>query len=117
MNGAAATFHLALDGRSWAVIRTHFPELLPSVITRGTVFARMAPDQKTQLVEQLMSMDYVVAMCGDGANDCGVNMQSFFNRLTYTCILFLGFLDSHSLHFFKFSGLKSSSYWSVIIRG
>ena len=71
LNGVAAAFHLALDGRSWGVIRTHFPELLPSVITKGTVFARMAPDQKTQLVEQLMAMDYVVAMCGDGANDCG----------------------------------------------
>ncbi|XP_052127712.1 polyamine-transporting ATPase 13A3 isoform X3 [Frankliniella occidentalis] len=70
-SGGAATFHLALDGRTWAVIRTHFPELLPTVITQGTVFARMAPDQKTQLVEQLMAMDYVVAMCGDGANDVG----------------------------------------------
>lgn len=70
-SGGAATFHLALDGRTWGVVRTHFPELLPTVITQGTVFARMAPDQKTQLVEQLMAMDYVVAMCGDGANDCG----------------------------------------------
>ncbi|XP_034256280.1 probable cation-transporting ATPase 13A3 isoform X3 [Thrips palmi] len=70
-SGGAATFHLALDGRTWGVLRSHFPELLPTVITQGTVFARMAPDQKTQLVEQLMAMDYVVAMCGDGANDCG----------------------------------------------
>ena len=77
-NGADAIFHLALDGRSWAVIRTHFPEILPSIITRGTVFARMAPDQKTQLVEQLMGMDYVVAMIGDGANDCGVNIYSLY---------------------------------------
>lgn len=71
--GGASTFHLALDGRTWAVIRSHFPELLPTVLTQGSVFARMAPDQKTQLVEQLMAMDYVVAMCGDGANDCGVS--------------------------------------------
>ncbi|KAJ9581483.1 hypothetical protein L9F63_023341, partial [Diploptera punctata] len=41
------------------------------VVTKGTIFARMAPDQKTQLVEMLQSLDYIVAMCGDGANDCG----------------------------------------------
>ncbi|KAK7945355.1 hypothetical protein WMY93_001083 [Mugilogobius chulae] len=31
----------------------------------------MAPDQKTQLVEVLQSLNYTVGMCGDGANDCG----------------------------------------------
>ncbi|XP_069568613.1 polyamine-transporting ATPase 13A3-like isoform X2 [Brachyistius frenatus] len=41
------------------------------LVLRGTVFARMAPDQKTQLVEVLQSIDYTVGMCGDGANDCG----------------------------------------------
>lgn len=83
---------------------------------RGTVFARMAPDQKTQLVEALQSIEwafhlvvdlsfslldelwlisqwfhnicniclihpiclpssYIVGMCGDGANDCGVSID------------------------------------------
>uniref|UniRef100_A0A4W4FIW7 Cation-transporting P-type ATPase N-terminal domain-containing protein n=1 Tax=Electrophorus electricus TaxID=8005 RepID=A0A4W4FIW7_ELEEL len=41
------------------------------LVLHGTVFARMAPDQKTQLVETLQSVDYFVGMCGDGANDCG----------------------------------------------
>uniref|UniRef100_A0A8D3DPD1 Polyamine-transporting ATPase 13A3 n=1 Tax=Scophthalmus maximus TaxID=52904 RepID=A0A8D3DPD1_SCOMX len=41
------------------------------LVLRATVFARMAPDQKTQLVEILQSIDYTVGMCGDGANDCG----------------------------------------------
>ncbi|KAJ6655487.1 hypothetical protein lerEdw1_005065, partial [Lerista edwardsae] len=41
------------------------------LVLHGTVFARMAPDQKTQLVEALQSVDYYVGMCGDGANDCG----------------------------------------------
>ena len=33
--------------------------------------ARMSPDQKAQLIEQFIAIDYCVAMCGDGANDCG----------------------------------------------
>lgn len=64
-------WHYAIDGRTWAHIRNHFPELVPQVVTKGTVFARMAPDQKSQLIESLQELDYVVAMVGDGANDCG----------------------------------------------
>ena len=62
---------------------------------KGTVFARMSPDQKAQLVRDLQTIGWVcshyshvlyvsssngrygVAMCGDGANDCGVrNMDT-----------------------------------------
>ncbi|KAM8796346.1 polyamine-transporting ATPase 13A2 [Eudromia elegans] len=63
--------HLALNGRSFAVLQQHFPELLPKVLIRATVFARMSPDQKTQLVCSLQELNYCVGMCGDGANDCG----------------------------------------------
>ncbi|EEC19003.1 cation-transporting ATPase fly, putative, partial [Ixodes scapularis] len=45
--------------------------LTPPVAVCGTVFARMAPDQKQQLIELLQEMGYYVGMCGDGANDCG----------------------------------------------
>jgi P-type E1-E2 ATPase len=31
----------------------------------------MTPDQKTKLIENLIETGYNVAMCGDGANDCG----------------------------------------------
>uniref|UniRef100_A0A8C5APC3 ATPase 13A3 n=1 Tax=Gadus morhua TaxID=8049 RepID=A0A8C5APC3_GADMO len=44
---------------------------LSPLVLHGTVFARMAPDQKTQLIEALQGVDYYVGMCGDGANDCG----------------------------------------------
>ncbi|XP_035227612.1 probable cation-transporting ATPase 13A3 [Stegodyphus dumicola] len=64
-------YHFVLDGKAFAVMRTYFPEVFPKVLLRGTVFARMAPDQKTQLVEALQEINYVVGMCGDGANDCG----------------------------------------------
>ncbi|XP_029471219.1 probable cation-transporting ATPase 13A3 isoform X3 [Rhinatrema bivittatum] len=64
-------YHFAMNGKSFAVILEHFPDLVPKLVLHGTVFARMAPDQKTQLVEALQTVDYYVGMCGDGANDCG----------------------------------------------
>ncbi|XP_046673122.1 polyamine-transporting ATPase 13A3-like isoform X2 [Homalodisca vitripennis] len=64
-------YSLALTGTTWSIIRTHFPELIPRIATRGAVFSRMSPDQKQQLIQSLQSLGYYVAMCGDGANDCG----------------------------------------------
>jgi cation-transporting ATPase 13A3/4/5 len=75
-----SNWHIAVDGKTWTALNNFHPELLPQIITRGTVFARMAPDQKTQLVEMLQSLDYVVAMCGDGANDCGVSIGIYFSN-------------------------------------
>ncbi|KAJ6654962.1 hypothetical protein lerEdw1_006433 [Lerista edwardsae] len=65
------SYHFALSGKSFSVIVEHFPDLLPKLLLCGTIYARMAPDQKTQLVDALQQMDYYVGMCGDGANDCG----------------------------------------------
>ncbi|KER31612.1 hypothetical protein T265_02127 [Opisthorchis viverrini] len=64
-------FHLAISGKTWGVIKEHYPWLIPKLVVKGTVFARFSPDQKTQLIEALQSVGYFVAMCGDGANDCG----------------------------------------------
>ncbi|NXN14199.1 AT132 ATPase, partial [Indicator maculatus] len=64
-------YHLALNGKSFAVVCEHFAELLPKILLRATVFARMSPEQKTQLVCSLQELNYCVGMCGDGANDCG----------------------------------------------
>ncbi|XP_057713198.1 polyamine-transporting ATPase 13A3-like isoform X2 [Corythoichthys intestinalis] len=64
-------YHFAVSGRAFAVIAEHFPQLFEKFLLKATVFARMTPDQKTQLVAALQSIDYTVGMCGDGANDCG----------------------------------------------
>ncbi|KAM6983109.1 polyamine-transporting ATPase 13A2 isoform 1-T1 [Tautogolabrus adspersus] len=64
-------YHLAISGKSFAALCEYFPEYLPKVLLRTTVFARMTPDQKTQLVRELQKLNYCVGMCGDGANDCG----------------------------------------------
>ncbi len=45
--------------------------LLQRILVRASIFARMSPEQKTELVELMEDMDYVVGFCGDGANDCG----------------------------------------------
>ncbi|ROT75379.1 putative cation-transporting ATPase 13A3-like [Penaeus vannamei] len=64
-------YHLAVTGKAWALLCQYFPDLVPRIVAKGTVFARMSPDQKAQLVEELQAIDYIVGMCGDGANDCG----------------------------------------------
>jgi cation-transporting ATPase 13A3/4/5 len=64
-------YRFAMDGKTWAVCKEHYPELLAKFVTRGTIFARMSPDQKQALITELQDIGYYVAMCGDGANDCG----------------------------------------------
>ena len=64
-------YRFAMDGKTWAIVREHFPDLLPKFVTRGSIFARMSPDQKQSLITELQDLGYYVAMCGDGANDCG----------------------------------------------
>lgn len=64
-------YRFAMTGKTWSIIRDEFPDLLPKFVTRGTVFARMSPDQKQSLILELQTLGYYVAMCGDGANDCG----------------------------------------------
>ncbi|KAK6639831.1 hypothetical protein RUM43_008106 [Polyplax serrata] len=64
-------YSFAISGSTWSAIQKFYPDLIPKMLTRGTVFARMSPDQKQLLVEGLQGLGYYVAMCGDGANDCG----------------------------------------------
>ncbi|XP_033335964.2 polyamine-transporting ATPase anne boleyn isoform X1 [Megalopta genalis] len=61
----------SLTGKTWALVKQYYPDLIPKLVTRGAIFARMSPDQKQQLVQELQSLGYYVAMVGDGANDCG----------------------------------------------
>lgn len=41
------------------------------ILEKCRVFARMAPEHKTLLVERIQGLGYLIGMCGDGANDCG----------------------------------------------
>lgn len=43
---------------------------LSEIIRSAKIFARMQPNQKTQIVAHLQKLGLSVAMVGDGANDC-----------------------------------------------
>ncbi|XP_036234202.1 polyamine-transporting ATPase 13A3 isoform X2 [Bactrocera oleae] len=64
-------YRFAMIGRTWQIVRENFPNELKNFIVRGAIFARMSPEQKQALIIDLQQLDYCVAMCGDGANDCG----------------------------------------------
>ncbi|CAF2725542.1 unnamed protein product [Rotaria sp. Silwood2] len=46
-------YHFAISGKSFQIVRDEHPELLHRLCVRGTVFARMLPEQKQQLIETL----------------------------------------------------------------
>ena len=72
INVESRSYHLAIDGPSFDVLCDSFrASVLPYLATRGTVFARMRPEMKQRLVEILQDLDYIIIMCGDGANDVG----------------------------------------------
>jgi cation-transporting P-type ATPase 13A2 len=48
----------------------HLGLLSQKILLHAPIFARMAPEQKGQLMESLMRLQYHVSFCGDGANDC-----------------------------------------------
>ncbi|CAB3242722.1 unnamed protein product [Arctia plantaginis] len=64
-------YKIVMTGDTWKVLREHYPNLVSRVVARGAVFARMTSDQKQQLIVEYQALGYYVAMCGDGANDCG----------------------------------------------
>lgn len=69
-NFIESTYQLAIAGPTFAVVCNEYPELLDKLVTVCDVYARMSPDQKQFLVNKLQQVQYTVAMCGDGANDC-----------------------------------------------
>ena len=56
----AGSYSLAITGKSWAVIQQYYSELIPECVVKGTIFARMSPDQKQQLVQALQTTGYYV---------------------------------------------------------
>ncbi|XKL68889.1 hypothetical protein PGB90_006658 [Kerria lacca] len=60
-----------LTGHMWSAIRELFPHKVNHILQHAAIFARMSADQKQQVIQELQAMEFYVAMCGDGANDCG----------------------------------------------
>lgn len=64
-------FFVACEGREYEAIRQESKEYFDFLLSRGVIFARMNPDQKKLLMEDLNNIGYSTVFCGDGANDCG----------------------------------------------
>ncbi|QGN16664.1 putative cation-transporting ATPase 2 [Kluyveromyces marxianus] len=69
------SYSLAITGDIFRILFRN-DEILPenyinTILLKGSIYARMSPDEKHELVEQLQKLDYNVGFCGDGANDCG----------------------------------------------
>lgn len=64
---------VALTGQAFNhIINLKDDYLINSVLAKAKVFARMGPDDKGSLVENLQKrLNEQIGMCGDGANDCG----------------------------------------------
>jgi magnesium-transporting ATPase (P-type) len=58
-------------GETFGFIVQKHPQLLDRLVCVCNVYARMSPEQKQLLVHRMQAVEYTVAMCGDGANDCG----------------------------------------------
>lgn len=70
-SGGHFRYHFAIEGDSFNTIRAADSQLIERIVHKGTIFARMSPDQKLSLVNLLQKQNHNVGMCGDGANDCG----------------------------------------------
>ena len=65
-------YELVISGDVFRWMMDYAPiEIVRRMLIKGTIFARMSPDEKHELVDKLQELGYTVGMCGDGANDCG----------------------------------------------
>lgn len=54
------TNKLVLTGNTWQILKDYYPALIPKIISKSVIFARMSPDQKQQVIEELISVGYYV---------------------------------------------------------
>lgn len=67
-----SSFSLAVTGDAFRwLVDNSSEDVLNRILVKATIFARMSPDEKQELVELLQKIGYCVGFCGDGANDCG----------------------------------------------
>jgi cation-transporting ATPase 13A3/4/5 len=69
-------FELAISGNLLEYFLNNDPSLFEELSSNCKVFGRMTPKHKIMLVESFQTEDVMVAMVGDGANDCGALKQA-----------------------------------------
>ena len=52
--------HFAIDGATFNIIKEYFPEEAKNIWVKGTVFARMSPDQKESLIGMFNLVTFIV---------------------------------------------------------
>ncbi|EAR98775.2 E1-E2 ATPase family protein (macronuclear) [Tetrahymena thermophila SB210] len=73
------SYTLAITGRAFSKIihestqTSEKAQLLRTMLLKTQIFARMRPEEKALLLQQLQDLPWkpTCGMCGDGANDCG----------------------------------------------
>ncbi|KAL4123653.1 hypothetical protein PRIC2_009504 [Phytophthora ramorum] len=72
MEETMAEYDLAITGAALEKMRNDCSDdTVRRIIKQTPIFARVRPQQKTWIVEQLIDTGLIVGMCGDGTNDCG----------------------------------------------
>ncbi|AEY98251.1 FAFR567Wp [Eremothecium gossypii FDAG1] len=75
LSGDTDDYTLAVTGEVFRLLfktdKSQIEEVINNILLKTSIYARMSPDEKHELVERLQSIGYQVGFCGDGANDCG----------------------------------------------
>ncbi|RVD91023.1 cation-transporting atpase, partial [Tubulinosema ratisbonensis] len=61
-------FNIAIEGKEYEFLKQD-KNYFDLILEKGKIFARMNPEQKKMLVEDLQNRNVRVCFCGDGAND------------------------------------------------
>lgn len=85
-------YRFAITGKIWSIVREHYPDILPMLITRGAIFARMSPDQKQQLVLELQKLGYYVGELYNNLFDNYICLKHFFFCYSKHIILLIDIL-------------------------
>ena len=77
INNDSGDFELAMTGQTFQLLVNQHKEglidtsVFMKIIKHTTIYSRMSPDDKALLIKTLQNdTDDIIAMCGDGANDC-----------------------------------------------
>ena len=62
-------FTVAMTGSDLEKLESDFPHLVESIFSKTSIFARVSPNQKADIVARYEDMDQIASFCGDGAND------------------------------------------------